>query len=69
VRGGGRAAHLHSGAEVSECERRVAGDLENDGMYAVAELTEDAGLVVLIGRIARWQALAIVAVLDPPFQE
>jgi hypothetical protein len=38
-------------------------------MYAVAELTEDAGLVVLIGRIARWQALAIVAVLDPPFQE
>lgn len=37
--------------------------------YVVAELTENDGLVTLIGGIQQWQAYAIVAVLDPPFKE
>lgn len=48
-------------------EWRVAANLERDGMHCVAELTEEAGLVSRIGGLERWQALAIVAILHPPF--
>lgn len=34
--------------------------------YTVAELTEN-GLVPVISDLERWQALAVVSILDPPF--
>ena len=36
--------------------------------HEVTELTEE-GPVVRIGDLLRWQALAIVAILHPPFKE
>jgi hypothetical protein len=49
-------------------EFRVAGNLENDRKYSVAEFGEH-GLEVRIGGLERWQAYAIVAILHPPFEE
>ena len=51
-----------------EREFRVMSDSRHPG-YAVAELTEDDGLRPLIAGLMQWQALAIVAVLTPPFKE
>jgi hypothetical protein len=47
-------------------EFRVTGNMEGTGRHEVCELTE-SGLQVRIGGLERWQALAIVAVLHPPF--
>lgn len=52
-----------------EPEYRVTGGLRRDGHYEVSELTEDEGLVARIGGLERWQALAIVAILHPPFRD
>jgi hypothetical protein len=54
---------------MSNREYRVASNLEQTRQYEVAELTEDQGLVVRIGGLQRWQALAIVSVLESPFTE
>jgi hypothetical protein len=56
--GGGREFRVASGLE-----------LEREGLYQVAELTEEEGLVVRIGSLLRWQAYAIVSILHPPFEE
>lgn len=50
-------------------EYRVAGGYGDGEGYAVAELTEDSGLVPLIDGLQRWQALAIAAILTPPFED
>lgn len=50
-------------------EWRVHGNATGDGSYAVSQLTEDRGLVPVLAGLERWQALAIVAVLDPPFSD
>jgi hypothetical protein len=50
-----------------ENEYRVTGGLP-DG-YAVARLTKDKGLMPVIRGLQRWQALAIVSVLHPPFED
>lgn len=50
-------------------EFRVAWNLERDRRHSVAELVEGRGLVVAIGDLERWQAYAIVAILEPPFKE
>lgn len=49
-------------------EFRAIGNALQDGRYVVAELT-DGGVELRITELERWQALAIVAVLHPPFQE
>lgn len=53
-------------------EYRMTSDLiwnrERDQKYCVAELTEEAGLVPRLDGLERWQALAIVAILHPPFE-
>jgi hypothetical protein len=54
---------------MADREYRVTSNLEHTRQYEVAELTEDRGLVVRIGGLQRWQALAIVSVLESPFTE
>lgn len=50
-------------------EWRVHGNATGDHSYAVSQLTEDRGLVPVITGLARWQALAIVAILHHPHGE
>lgn len=53
---------------MEEREFVVSANMENTHLHEVTELTEE-GPVVRIGSLLRWQALAIVAILDPPFKE
>lgn len=46
----------------------VTGNLERTRCHEVSELTE-SGPEIRIGGLQRWQALAIVAILHPPFEE
>ena len=46
----------------------VTANMEQTRMHEVTELTGE-GPVVRIGGLLRWQALAIVAILEPPFKE
>jgi hypothetical protein len=48
-------------------EFRMVGEGDSSHLCSVCELTENAGLVVRIGGLLRWQALAIVSILHPPF--
>lgn len=50
-------------------EYRVVGEGDASRLYSVCELTEEFGLVTRIDLLQRWQALAIVAILHPPFEE
>jgi hypothetical protein len=63
-----RRAHATNDDDDNGPRYRVGSDSRTHD-YQVSELTQDRGLVTVIGGLQRWQALAVVAILDPPFQD